>query len=95
LVVERRHDRLVRRLGDRKISVVLDQHAVGRGTPVGEFVIGGINWLLTRELGTDIGDDHAVPVVRHFGGDPPIRIDDHATAGIIDRSLVAGLGRRH
>src|SRR5258708_14321387 len=34
-------------------------------------------------------------VIRHLGNNPAIRIDDHAAARVIDRSLVAGFSRRY
>src|SRR5262249_25666326 len=42
----RRYDRLVRGPGDREIVIVLDQDAVSRWAPVGEFVVGSVNRLV-------------------------------------------------
>src|SRR6516162_10472827 len=48
-----------------------------------------------RSVRGHIGDDYAVTVIRHLGDDATCRVDDHATARVIDRSLVAGFGRCH
>ena len=91
----RRHDRLVGGRGDRRVLIVLDQDAVGRGPPIGELVVAGVDRLVVRPFGIDVGHDHAVTLVGHLGDDAALGIHDHAAAGIIDRALVAGLGCGH